>query len=254
MPSPPSAERRARPAAARARRLAAGLALAVAVGGGTVVVGAPADAAPVVPVVLAELPAPTADPAEVKEKADEIVSGSEYQVPERTILDDIKDWFARRLTELLGGGGSVPTWVSWTVLLGVVALVGYAVYRFTRSTRPDPVRGVEVHVEVSRSSEEWVLEAERLEARGQWKLALRARYRALVGDLVQREKVRDIPGRTTGEHRGDVAAALPDATEAFAGASDLFDEAWYGDRPTGAEENARFRSLAGEVLEKAGRS
>jgi hypothetical protein len=38
----------------------------------------------------------------------------------------------------------------------------------------------------------------------------------------------------------------------FGGATELFERAWYGDRPTGAHENARFRELADQVVDRAG--
>ena len=41
-----------------------------------------------------------------------------------------------------------------------------------------------------------------------------------------------------------MADRAPERAEAFSAASDLFDLAWYADRPTGPEESARFQALA----------
>ena len=115
----------------------------------------------------------------------------------------------------------------------------------------DPGREAAVSIERSRRADQWEAEAERLEAAGDWKPALRARFRALVATLVERGHVDDVPGRTTGEYRAEVRAGLPEAADAFAGATYLFEDAWYGDEPTGEVENARFRALATDVLAHA---
>jgi hypothetical protein len=98
---------------------------------------------------------------------------------------------------------------------------------------------------------DWAREAEQLEAEGRWRDAMRARYRALVGDLANRRVVDPSASRTTGEHRREVGAAAPAAAPDFDGAAELFDRAWYGNLPTGPEEAARFRQLARTVEEEA---
>src|SRR6266508_4274462 len=60
--------------------------------------------------------------------------------------------------------------------------------------------------------------------------------------------VAEVPGRTSGEYRGEVSRNLPNASEAFAGATEVFDRAWYGRQPTGEGEATSFRDLAGRVL------
>ena len=122
--------------------------------------------------------------------------------------------------------------------------------RVGRTVQADPTRpGPPLQVEVRRSPIEWRREAEQFEARGEWKSALRCRYRALVADLVARKVVRDLavtPPASTGP---TCSTALPDAAAEFGGATELFERAWYGDRPTGAEENERFRELADRVVD-----
>lgn len=221
---------------------------------GVLLLVAPASARPGGGAVRADLPMPTASPDEVRARADEILSGPEYQVPPKSLVDQFLDWLTERLRGLTGSGGGVNTVIAWVGLAAIVGGLVFLVIRLTRSARPEPRQEIDILVDVARSSDEWREEAERLEARGEWKLALRARYRSLIGELIRREKVRDVPGRTTGEYRRDVGATLPAAAAPFDGASELFEEAWYGDRPTGAPENARFRTLAGQVLEKVGRS
>ncbi len=51
----------------------------------------------------------------------------------------------------------------------------------------------------------------------------------------------------------DVTDRAPDRAEAFAAATELFELAWYADRPTGPDENARFQALAGHGRRGCGR-
>jgi hypothetical protein len=98
-----------------------------------------------------------------------------------------------------------------------------------------------------RPAAEWLADAAACEARSDWRGALRCRYRALVADLAQRGLVEEIAGRTTGEYRAAVAETLPASADLFAGATELFELAWYGDGPTDAAATARFRELADGV-------
>ena len=104
-----------------------------------------------------------------------------------------------------------------------------------------------------RTAEEWRAEATQHEAAGRWRDALRCRYRALVAELAGNGLLDDVPGKTTGEERADIARAVPDASPPFADATLLFDEVWYGDVAAGPEDAERLRALSESVLEKATR-
>src|SRR5262249_7818703 len=168
------------------------------------------------------------------------------------ISDKIRDLLGSFLQTVSGGGsGSIIGIVIIALLLGVVAFfVVWGVRGIQRGTAPAPA--VEISVDMRRSAREWLAEAARLEAGGQWKEALRCRYRALAADLVDAKGVPATPGRTVGEHRADVRVAAPAASPSFDEAAVLFEQAWYGDRPTGADENARFRSMADTVEHEVG--
>jgi hypothetical protein len=104
-----------------------------------------------------------------------------------------------------------------------------------------------------RGPAEWRADAEAAERAGQWRQALRCRYRALVAELADRGLVEEVAGRTAGEYRAEVAGAAPAVAAPFAGATELFERAWYGEAPTGQDEAARFRGLSDEVLSGVGR-
>lgn len=204
---------------------------------------------------LAELPEPTLDPEAVRDDADSILADAKFKEPPKSLMQRLGEWFSEKLLELTNraGDGGVFSALGWFLVLAFIAVIAFFVFRIGRTMRTDPGVELEVLVEPRRDPDEWRKLAEQCEARGEWKDALRCRYRALIGELVEHGVVRDIPGRTAGEYRQDLATAEPDIAPAFSGASDLFEQAWYGDLPTGPEENRRFRQLADEVLAGANR-
>ena len=186
----------------------------------------------------------TAD--EVRQLADEILSRPEFAQPEPSLLERVRSWFEDLIGRILeaafaGGAGSL---IGWVVLLGAVVAIIWFASRWGRTVQVDRRVGVRVEEIHRRTPAEWRAEAEALEADGQWKLAMRCRYRALVGDLIAAGLLEDVPGRTTGEYRRDVAMRAPDRSSAFDEATELFELAWYADRATGPDENRRFQELA----------
>ncbi len=183
---------------------------------------------------------------EVRQLADEILARPEFAQPEPNLLERVRSWFEDLIGRILeaafsGGAGSL---VGWAVLLVAVAAIIWFVTRLGRTVQVDRRVGIRVEEIHRRTPAGWRAEAEELEASGAWKLALRCRYRALVGDLIAAGLLEDVPGRTTGEYRRDLVVRAPDRSPAFAEATELFELAWYADRVTGPEEARRFQVLA----------
>jgi Domain of unknown function (DUF4129) len=202
------------------------------------------------------LPVPRQDPDTSRAKAQAILSQRQFQHPD-SVMTRVVRWLGERLggvvTDLLSGGwGSALAWLIVLVCIGLIVVLVVVVVRAT-PTRPERDVEAPLRVEVRRGSQDWTAEAERLEAQGQWKAGMRCRYRALTSELVAEQLVRDLPGRTSGEYRNDLSATLPDARDDFGAASELFERAWYGDRPTGADERDRFGHHAAEVKARAAR-
>ncbi len=200
------------------------------------------------------LPLPRQPPAVSRAKAHAILSQRQFRGARPSLFEQFLRWVGQHLglgaNRLLSGGPGAA--LGWMVLLVAVGIVVALVVYGTRTLRRDAERAEPViQVELRRSPADWVDQAERHERGGDWKEGLRCRYRALVAGLIAAHAVRDLPGRTTGEHRADVRATVPDAEADFAGASELFERAWYGDRFTGPDERDRFVQLAESVLGKA---
>jgi hypothetical protein len=198
------------------------------------------------------LQAPDPSPSELTDEVRRVMSREEFQYPKGPI-DRLTEWINEQLERLfgsaepttstapnLGGLGAVIAWLLIVVaVVAVVAVVVYVVRHQVRRRRPaDP--DLEVEIEHRRSAREWASDAERLEADGDWKGALRARYRHLVRTLVD---------RTTGELREDLARTTPGATEAFDTASLRFELAWYADLAADEQQVAELRAAAALVLD-----
>lgn len=199
------------------------------------------------------------DPSQVGDDVAEILSRPEFRY-EPSLFDRITDWIGERLESLFGQsapgpgaafGGGAPPFIAWLLILVVVGLVGLAVFYAVRNRVPrvtDDDEPTEVEIEHRRGAAEWRDDAEGHEASGEWKLAIRARYRELVRLLTDRGQLPDIAGLTTGELRRELATTTPDASVAFSRCSELFERPWYADDPTGPDQNAEFRRRSTDVL------
>jgi len=216
-------------------------------------------AAVVAPAVTAWGQEGPADPAVVRQDVRDVMSRPEFSY-EPSIMERIGDWLSDFLDDLFpdvpvgaGGGfaGGVGPLVAWALIAAAVAAAVLAVVvvirtRVPRSEEETPASAAEI--EHRRTAADWQSDAERFEAAGRWKDALRARYRNLVRTLVDHRQLPDVPGRTTGELRADLRRSTPGAADPFDGASLLFELAWYADVATGPDENRRFRAAAQQVL------
>lgn len=202
------------------------------------------------------------DPTVVREDVRDVMSGSDYDYSPSTI-ERARDWIADQLSKLFpeidgpnaGGtfGGGIGALIGWLVIVAavvaIIVVVAWVLLNRTRRVKAESEPATEAEVEHRRRAKEWMADAERLEAAGEWKEALRARFRHLVRTLVDRRQLPDVPGRTTGELRGDLARTTPAGADPFDTCCILLELAWYAGLPTGPEENVRLRAEAQRVLD-----
>ncbi|MFO8075064.1 MAG: DUF4129 domain-containing protein [Egibacteraceae bacterium] len=156
-----------------------------------------------------------------------------------------------RLVDLIEGAGAAgPVGLAVLVLAVLVAgaLIGRGVRRVSRS----PAVGEPTVDVAGRSAADWLADAADAEARGDRREALRCRYRALVAELAAAGLVEELPGRTTGEVRADVGAAVPDAAEVFGQATDAFERAWYARERVDAADLAAVTEAVTRTRRAAG--
>ncbi len=197
-----------------------------------------------------ELPEPTQDPSEVRESAREVLQRAEFQPPRRSLVDRALERAGESIAEILArGAGAGDGFIGWLLLAVLIGVAVWVVRRVQPSTRASAtVSEVDVDVYEQRSSREWTAAALEHEEAGNWVQALRCRYQALVAELVEREVVRDVPGRTVGEYREELLHVRPGATAAFADAAMLYEDAWFGSGRPGPGECRRFVDGAQTVL------
>jgi hypothetical protein len=195
---------------------------------------------------------------EIRHTATAVFGRPEFQ-QHKSLLQRFIDWIQHLFPSTSGGGGSFSAagglffYLAMFALLALLVFLIVVVVRSLRGrTRRQKVDEVETTVdpEVARTVSEWRSEAERAEVEGRWKDAMLCRYRELVGELVEREAVRAIPGLTTGELRVEVATSVPDVLDEFSEATTLFELPWYARESTGPDENRRFRDLASGILDR----
>ena len=201
-----------------------------------------------------ELPVPDRDPQQVREVVREVLARPEFRPVERSLVERVRDWVLEMVGRLLGAiAGSGAGGIVGLVLLALVLVgVGVLVARFSRGLTPSAEVTAAVPVGRRRSAAAWRADAEAQERAGAWREAVRSRYRALVADLASQGLVEEVPGRTAGEYRREVGRALPEVAADFAGATELFEVAWYGRSGTGADEAAHLRDLSDRVLRRVG--
>ena len=201
-----------------------------------------------------------------RDDVEEVMSRKEFQYP-KSLWERIQEWFAERLDDIFGRspdlpvsgpetpssfGGGIGPLIGWILIIVAVAVVIFVIVIVVRnwvgrvSEEEEPLS--ETELEHRRRAAEWAGEAASHEAKLEWKLAVRARYRELVRTLTDRHQVVDLAGRTTGELRTDLAATTPTAEDDFDTACLLFELPWYADVPTGEDENRRFKAAATAVL------
>ncbi len=123
--------------------------------------------------------------------------------------------------------------------------------RWRRTRRPKAARKAKTKVEPVFAPTvvlpDGTLLADRLAAEGRYAEAIRQRLRDVVGDLTAAGVVAPLPGTTAAEVAAAAAAQRPAVAGSLTGATDLFSEIWYGDRPALPAHDERMRALTGDV-------
>ncbi|AGL15243.1 DUF4129 domain-containing protein [Actinoplanes sp. N902-109] len=97
-----------------------------------------------------------------------------------------------------------------------------------------------------------MLLADQLAAQGRYAEAIRQRLRDVVGDLTAAGVVAPLPGTTAAEVASSAAVQRPAVAAPLGGATELFSEVWYGNRPAQRSHDDHMRALTGEVRSRMG--
>jgi hypothetical protein len=89
--------------------------------------------------------------------------------------------------------------------------------------------------------------ADRLAAEGRYAEAIRQRLRVTLGELIAARLVPPQPGWTAAELAGIASGQRPTVATPLGGATELFSEIWYGDRPAQQAHDQHMRALTDQV-------
>lgn len=197
---------------------------------------------------------------DVRNQIEDILNDPEFDYSDslwQRFWDWLWSWFENVDTEVevseggpsfLGGIGPILSWLFIIIAIAIVVIVLFFVIknyvgnpRVKRAKKEDPL------VEHRRSVSDWQAMARDFESQGEWKLALRARFRELVRTLIDRRQLPDIAGLTTGELRDRLHETTPTSDAAFDEICSLFEWGWYGRRSVHEHDVARLVELAAIV-------
>jgi hypothetical protein len=204
--------------------------------------------------VAVGLTPPDVEPERVRQTVDEVLSRPEYEPLEPGFLERGATWLEARIAELLAAvtGTGEGALIGWALLGLAVAVVAVLVVRFTRGVRRDPGAPGPLAGSVGRGPEEWARDAAEHAGAGRYRDAVRCRYRALLAELAAAGLVEEVPGRTAGEYRDEIADAAPDAADAVGAVTAVFEAVWYGDAAVTADDLGAFEEQAARVRATAG--
>ncbi|HZI98449.1 MAG TPA: DUF4129 domain-containing protein [Actinomycetales bacterium] len=170
-----------------------------------------------------------------------------YDAAEPGLLERAVTWLWERLSDLEipeGPGGGIGLAL---LALGVLLVVAVVVARVGPARRAARVRTGEVFADAVHSADAHRSSADSHAALGEWDLAVRERFRAVVRSLEERTVLDPRPGRTADEAAREAATALPGLAADLVRGALVFDDVWYGGRPATAAHDATLRALDAAV-------
>lgn len=143
------------------------------------------------------------------------------------LLDQVGKLFDKVVDVAPGGLPSILVVVAVIVAVVIALRLGLGPARL-RDVLTDRRRGAR-----ARTAAEYRAEAETLAARGDYKEAIRARFRAVIRELEERGVLDPRPGRTAGEIAREGGAVVPSIAADLRAVATTFDNAWYGRHEAG---------------------
>ena len=153
-------------------------------------------------------------------------------------------WLFEQAGKLLDLADSAPGGLFGVVLLAIIALVivlliRFGVGPFARTSAADSV----VFADVARAAADHRAAADAAAAGGDWAVAVRERFRAVIRQLEEDGRLDPRAARTADEAAAEGGRSLPaHAADLRAGARS-FDEVVYGEHPASAAQDQRLRAL-----------
>ncbi len=210
--------------------------------------------------------------SEPKETAGEILKNPLYvdrqERKDRNWLDNagtrigerILNWLRNLLPDrapAVGSVGAAPgvtglTVIAWFLLGAVIILILYFVFRNFKGVgrRRKRVGGILEDDEPERTADQWLVQAEKLEAEGKYREAVRCLYIACLVRYDDGRVARFRRHETNWEHLYRIESSPQNPSEIdFRTSTQRFDKVWYGYMVRGPEDVAEFREVYKRLCE-----
>ncbi|WP_460524839.1 DUF4129 domain-containing protein [Flindersiella endophytica] len=160
-------------------------------------------------------------------------------IPQR-VIDWLSDWIERLLSEV--DNASPGGLTGLLIIVGLIVVAAIIVrWRVGPLARARKRASAMVFTDGQRSAAEHRTAANAAAADGDFAVAIRERFRALVRELEERTLLDQRPGRTADEAAAEIARLAPQAGDTVRAAAGIFDEVWYGGRQA---DSARYEQVA----------
>ncbi len=183
-----------------------------------------------------------------RDAAEQELSKRIYKAHEPGLVQRAIEWVIDKLNELLGRASSVmPGGLPGLLLLVVLVVAVVVLLRVGLG----PLRVQDLLSDRDprarlRTADDHREQAAQAAAAGDFREAVRARFRAVIRELEQRGVLDQRAGRTAGEIAAEAGLAMPSIAADVRSGADLFNEIWYGGRQ--ATEAAYQRMVALDAL------
>jgi hypothetical protein len=209
---------------------------------------------------------------EDKRKLAEILSREEYQKPAEQKESLFQRWIREFLEWLanifprpnipqsqMPSAGALPSILQVLVYLGVIALIGYAIYRFAPyfarklSREKDDEKGDRIilgeKIDANQSARSLMAEAEEIARTGDIRGAIRKGYMAFLCELHDRKAISLSRNKTNRDFLRDVRKR-PGLFEGLKRLTGKFERHWYGFRRAELADWERFREEYNEAIKQ----
>jgi len=163
----------------------------------------------------------------------------------------------------VGGLAGLLEYLAWLVIAGLAVFLAVLGFRYVWGRRParqgarilsreQVGKALQQGEALALDEEEWLAEADRLAAQGNFRAVYRALYLALLSGLHDARKIDFRRNRTNWvyvrRYRGP-----EEERGAFADLTELFDRAWYGLKPPAGASLAELRSTVDSLIKEPAR-
>jgi hypothetical protein len=189
----------------------------------------------------------------IRQATEEVLGSPTYREAQPGIIERAIMWVIDALARLIfglraGDGGTIVGIVLMALAIGVTVFIAILLLRRVR--RDPGTEGVTVGIG-GRTAADWRRLAEQAEATGEWDVALRCRYRALLADLVAAGVTDELVGRTARDYLRDVTEAAPATERSLTWVTEAFEATWYDRRPVAASDVDAMRAASDDVRRHA---